>query len=463
MTTESEELKNSARGDAEEISGAVRDVDVAARFLETLDDEVKGTITPEEARRVLWKIDLSVLPLIWICTILAAVDKVVISNAAIYGMKTDTHLVGDQYAWVGSIFYFGFLIFEYPTSFLIQRLPVGKFFSVTVLIWAIMMCCTAATHNFAGLAAVRFIMGMAEACLFPVCNIVTVMWWKNQEQPVRVACWMSQFSSIFTGIVNSPAQCRYMTDREKFICLQRIKDNNTGVENKDIKWYQIRECLVDPKTWLLFVFAIAQNIPNGGLVTFASIIVSGLGYSPLVTTLLGIPTGIIATLWAWMMAYPAGRFKNSRCIIAASCNLVTMVCAILMWKLPRSNKSGLLAAYYVFYTYWGPYVIGSSLPMVNISGHSKKVTMNAIYFIAYCTGNIIGPQVFRANDAPDYTHGYVGLLACLVVAMVAILAYGAMCAFENKRKDSTVGKVAGSVDAFSDRTDKEKGEFRYTY
>lgn len=201
MTTEDKAIDVSALGGAEEIS------DVAARFLAALEDEVKETpITPKEARNVLWKIDLSILPLIWVSTIVAAIDKVVISNAAIYGMKADTHLVGNQYAWVGryvescldcllpltnsfvfSIFYFGFLIFEYPSSFLIQRLPVAKFFSATVLVWAIMMCCTAATHNFAGLAAVRFIMGMAEACLFPVCNIITVMWWKNQEQPVRAA------------------------------------------------------------------------------------------------------------------------------------------------------------------------------------------------------------------------------------------------------------------------------------
>lgn len=94
--------EDEARGSAEEISGAVRDIDVAARFLATLDDDVRDTpITPEEARKVLWKIDLSILPIIWISTIVAAVDKVVISNAAIYGMKTDTHLVGNEYAWVG--------------------------------------------------------------------------------------------------------------------------------------------------------------------------------------------------------------------------------------------------------------------------------------------------------------------------------------------------------------------------
>ena len=128
----------------------------------------------------------------------------------------------------------------------------------------------------------------------------------------------------------------------------------------------------------------------GGLITFAAIIVSGLGYSALITTLLGIPTGVVATVWSWIMAGICRQFKNSRCAVIGIANLVTMVSAILMWKLPRSNKHGLLAAYYIFYTYWGPYIISTSLPMANVSGHSKKVTMNAIFFLSYCLGNIIG-------------------------------------------------------------------------
>ena len=63
----------------------------------------------------------------------------------------------------------------------------------------------------------------------------------------------------------------------------------------------MRECLLDPKTWLLALFSLAQNIPNGGLVTFSAIIVKGLGYSPLITTVLGIPTGVLATVWQIML------------------------------------------------------------------------------------------------------------------------------------------------------------------
>ncbi|KAJ5626865.1 Major facilitator superfamily domain general substrate transporter [Penicillium herquei] len=347
-------------------------------------------------------------------------------------------------------------------------------------------------------------MGMLEASAFPISSILTVMWWKTNEQPLRVAFYFNQLSSVFAGLVSygigqtnttiapwrllflglgafsflwagflyvflpdSPVQCWYFSDREKFVCLERVKTNNTGMEDKTIKWYQIRECLLDPKTWLLFLFSLAQSIPNGGLVTFSSIIVSGLGYSTLITTVLGIPTGVLATVWQILLGVITAHIPNSRCAIIAIADLVPIVCAALMWKLPRENKHGLLAAYYVFYTYWGPYVLSTSLPMANTSGHSKKLTMNALFFLAYCTGNIIGPQVFRSDDAPSYSRGYEGLLACLVVAMASIIAYGFLCRRENQCRDGMNGLQlnieASEETAFSDLTDKEKSSFRYTY
>lgn len=172
-----------------------QDVDVAAKFLQELDPAIlRDPITPAEARKVLWKIDLIMIPMIMVTVVLAAVDKVIISNAAIYGMKTDTHLVGNQYSWVGSIFYFGYLLAEYPAAFLIQRFPIAKFYAVCIMGWAILLFCTAATHNFAGLATTRFIMGMLESVAFPVSSILTVMWWTTDEQPIRLAFWFNQAS-----------------------------------------------------------------------------------------------------------------------------------------------------------------------------------------------------------------------------------------------------------------------------
>lgn len=78
--------------------------DVAASFLAQVDPIVAGTeISKQEEKKLLRKIDWILIPLISVTCILAAVDKVIISNAAIYGMRTDTHLTGNDYSWVGSV------------------------------------------------------------------------------------------------------------------------------------------------------------------------------------------------------------------------------------------------------------------------------------------------------------------------------------------------------------------------
>lgn len=45
-------------------------------------------------------------------------DKTTLSYASIMGIKTDIHLVNDEYQWLGSIFYLGFLIWE------VSQLPI---------------------------------------------------------------------------------------------------------------------------------------------------------------------------------------------------------------------------------------------------------------------------------------------------------------------------------------------------
>lgn len=85
-------------------------------------------------------------------------------------------------------------------------------------------------------------------------------------------------------------------------------------------------------------------------------------------------------------------------------------------------------------------------------------------------GNLIGPQTFRASQAPTYTGGVVAMLSCYCICILLINAYWALCAWFNRRKDMLYGKPAsfegGSVeelmDGFHDLTDKEQKDFRYT-
>ncbi len=46
------------------------------------------------------------------------------------------------------------------------------------------------------------------------------------------------------------------------MAVERLRENQTGVENKHFKWYQVREVFTDIKTYLFFCLGVVGNIPN---------------------------------------------------------------------------------------------------------------------------------------------------------------------------------------------------------
>lgn len=63
----------------------------------------------------------------------------------------------------------------------------------------------------------------------------------------------------------SPLRAKFLSEKERAAVVGRVKGNGTGIENKHFKWSQFIEAMLDLKTWLLFLFAVTSNSPNGGL------------------------------------------------------------------------------------------------------------------------------------------------------------------------------------------------------
>ena len=119
------------------------------------------------------------------------------------GIRQDLSLTGSLYNWASSIFYFGYLAFSYPTGYMIVRLPIGKFVAVSFCIWSIILMCLGAAQNYQTLLALRFILGMAEATISPSFSIITGMWYKRSEQPLRHGLWFAanSGSSIIGALI----------------------------------------------------------------------------------------------------------------------------------------------------------------------------------------------------------------------------------------------------------------------
>lgn len=112
MTQESQ--VTNAAGDFKKILAA----DLAHEILEA---EVVE-FTPEEEAIVLSKIDWHILPLLCWVYLIQFADKTTLNYASLMGIRTDTHLNpnSQEYSWVSSIFYAGYIIWQLVQALLID-------------------------------------------------------------------------------------------------------------------------------------------------------------------------------------------------------------------------------------------------------------------------------------------------------------------------------------------------------
>jgi len=233
-------------------------------------------------------------------------DKTTISYASVMGIQQDIGLVNDNYQWLGSMFYFGYIAWEYPTTRLLQRLPLAKYSSFCVIMWGVTLACFAAVTNFAGAVAIRFFLGVFEAAVTPGFALLTSQWYTKEEQGSRTGIWFSfnGFAQIFGGVVaygiakgteahpaaiegwkivflltglltavigviffftvpDNQLNARWLSKEDRILAIERIRVNQQGVGNKHFKWYQLREALTDPLTWAFVFYALVADIPNG--------------------------------------------------------------------------------------------------------------------------------------------------------------------------------------------------------
>lgn len=156
-------------------------------------------IDPLDEKRLVRKLDwMIVMPFICITYLLTYCDKAFLGYSAVFGLKESLGLHGEQYSWLGSIFYFGYLVFEYPTSYAMQKLSVSKWLAANIFIWGGLTAALGGCTRFGPFLALRFLLGAFESCSTPAFLLLTAAWYRVEEQPIRIGWW-----STFLGIANA--------------------------------------------------------------------------------------------------------------------------------------------------------------------------------------------------------------------------------------------------------------------
>ncbi|KAF7311003.1 hypothetical protein HMN09_00643700 [Mycena chlorophos] len=440
-------------------------------------------VSPEDNARLLRKTDLYLLPVMLGIYFLQQLDKSTLSYASVFNLVKDANLVGYQYSSLSSIVYAAQFIWQPVSSYFLVRLPVGRWLAFNVFAWGVVLSLMSTARSFSTLIAARFFLGIFEATVAPTFVTITAMWWRRREQTQRTSLWYamngvttiaaqsilpftiqvlmidpvritfdlwvgahSQLAEavpsmlaiifLFTGLLtvafsvivlillpNSPTTARFLSLDDKVLVLERLRANNTGTETKKWKWEQVRECLLDLKTWCWFLLIFTISIPSGGISTFGPLIVDSLGFNQFQTILLQMPFGamqVIATLGG---GFFAARFKRKwPVLVGLTIPPIAGAAALLKINRSASNaKAALLASYYLVSFYPGISPIIYTWSSQNTAGHTKKTLTTGVLFIGQSAGNVVGPFLYTTAQAPLYHEGLESSLVCF-----AVLA-GLMC------------------------------------
>ncbi|KAH8886109.1 putative allantoate permease [Thozetella sp. PMI_491] len=471
-------------------------------------DLADQTLTPEQNKRLLRKTNAVVLTVMIFASLLAFLDKNAMSFAAVYGMTAETHLQNQEYSWLGSIFYFGYLAMEVPSLWLLTRVPIGKFIAIVLVLWGIALCAMAGCYNFAGLAVGRFFLGILEAALLPCCILLTSIWYRREEHALVSALYFNTFAGIFGGILayaighiegglsswkylfliygavtilfgvvvflilpDSPTKAWFFTAEEKKLVVLRTAENQTGMHtNKAWKLSQVTEALKDPKYWVLAVSVVAFAITNAGITNFNPLIISGYGFSQTKTVLMASPQAAVAIVAQVTATIIMLYVRNVRCIIWAVSTFPAIAGTVMIRTLDINEyRTASLTGVYLMGFYNVSFVTMLSLQSSNNSGTTKKSFASVSVAVFYSIGNIIGPQFFRTDQAPHYPLGIGAMMTAFAINGVMGIVYLCLCIFENKRRDRIHGKptesaiTVGLEVEMEDTTDGNNPDFRYTY
>jgi hypothetical protein len=227
---------------------------------------------------------------------------------------------------------------------------------------------------------------------------------------------------MFFLLPDNISQAKFLTPEERQIAKNRVVIAGTGsTENSSWRWDQVVECLMDPKSWLIFCITLLTQIPNGGTQGFSNIIIQSFNFTSLQSTLINIPYSLITAGVIAGTGHLSGRFRKLNCLLIVAVVTPCVIGAAIIYRRSSVSHGVQLFAYFLLSTGPAAMPLAMSLVQSNFRGVTKKLTITAMQFIAYCAGNIAGPQLFRQTEAPGYGSAFQAIMICYALAIALAL------------------------------------------
>jgi len=131
-------------------------------------EDSEHILAPAQARRLRWKIDLRVLPMLGVLYAISVIDRNNIGSAKVLGLSDDLQLgKGARYSIILLLFFPAYTLADLPSNWLITRVQPHLWLSFLLLAWGAVLTGMAFTSNWQVMAFLRFLLGAFEGGVLP--------------------------------------------------------------------------------------------------------------------------------------------------------------------------------------------------------------------------------------------------------------------------------------------------------
>jgi ACS family tartrate transporter-like MFS transporter len=394
------------------------------------------------------KVYLRVLPFAALTYFLCYLDRINVGFAALT-MNKDIGLDAATYGMAAGVFFWGYFIFEVPSNIILEKVGARLWIARIMVTWGLISGATAFCTGPYSFMAIRFLLGLAEAGLFPGFVLFFTYWFPRHHRarinagftlalPVAVALgaplstsllsldglwglkgWqcMYVFEAIPTVLIgfavllfvtDNPAVARWLSDPERKWLVGELTAERREVEreHKVSLW----RSFWDPRVLLLCLNYFGIVAASLGMLLFLPQIVKQLGVSNMqVGWVTMIPYGCGAlsmVVWGWI----SDRIGDRRwclfwtCLIATGGLIMAGLTLGTWWSLV-----GMTIAAIGFYGTKGPFW---SIPTMWLTGAAAASGIAWINSVGNL-GGFFGPSL--VGWAKDWSGSFAGGLYALAV------------------------------------------------
>ncbi|KAJ5130863.1 uncharacterized protein N7515_006902 [Penicillium bovifimosum] len=454
-----------------------KDTDIKFQDACSDDDVQMGglAIDPVREKRLLWKLDLCICPLVMLIFLVAYLDRSNLGNAAVAGMPEDIGLVGNELGNAVSLFYATYVFFEIPFSMLLKKLRPNRLIAALIIGFSASILGAGFIKNVAGLYVTRLLLGVFESGLFPCLTVLLTTFYKREEQAQRISYlfvsaalsggfggllafglirldgaaglegwrWLFIIEGLMSAVIgiatffllpNNYETAYFLNEEDKALMRIRMQQSARYADTEEFNIKEVWKTLRDPKSWLTSFNQICVNICSFGFSTFLPTIIKGFGYDSVKTQLLTVPVYIWASAFYLVVANLSDRVRMRAVFMVPLC-LVTAVGYAMLLGVDVHARGALYFATYVCVT--GIYAVvglGVSWNANSHSGYYKRAMgVGLQQSIGNCAGLIAG-QIYKSPVNGRYLVGHSVSLAAICLACIGNASMWVLLRWHNTQR-----------------------------